>query len=163
MHSEHYGSITPEEVKICISEFKKNTPSGPDLKIQTFHEIAAILNKWWGHSILESVKECRTALILETVEELKNSSNWQPITTGNLCIRLYAKIWDKWLRRKINLNIRQKWFVPVDGCFENVKTLQKLIKNQCLRRKEYNTVFVDLAKAFDTVYHKSIINSLKRR
>ena len=31
MHNEHYGSITPEKVKICISGFKKNAPSGPDL------------------------------------------------------------------------------------------------------------------------------------
>ena len=50
-----------------------------------------------------------------------------------------------------------RWF------FENVKILQQLIKNQCLKRKEYNTVFIDLAKAFDTVYDKSIINSLKRK
>ena len=51
LHSEHYESITPEEVKICMSEFKKDTSSGPDLvtlvdlNILTFHEIAAIVNK----------------------------------------------------------------------------------------------------------------------
>lgn len=51
LHSEHYGSITPEEVKISMSEFKKDTSSGPDLvplidlKLLTFYEIAAIVNK----------------------------------------------------------------------------------------------------------------------
>ena len=65
------------------------------------------------------------------------------------------------LGRNIKLNVRQKGFVPVDGCFENVKTLQQLIKNQHLNGKEYNIIFTDLAKAFDTVSHKSTVNGLK--
>ena len=65
------------------------------------------------------------------------------------------------LRRNIKLDVKQKGFVSVDGCFENIKTLQQLIKNQRLNGKEYNIVFIDFAKAFDTVSHKFTVNDLK--
>lgn len=76
-------------------------------------------------------------------------------------MRLYGKIWDKRLRKKILFDERQKGFVPVDGCFGNVQTLQQMIKSQRQRKKEYNIVFIDLAKAFSTVSHKSITIGLK--
>lgn len=167
LHSELYGSISPEEVKLCISEIERDTSPGPDsitladLKILTSHKIAAILNKLWGHSIPDSAKECRTTLIPKSVEELNNPSNWRPITIGNLFIRLYAKIWNKRLRSNIKLDIRQEGFVPVDRCFENVKILPQLIKHQRLKKKEYNIVFTDLAMVSDTVSHKSIAKGLR--
>ena len=71
-------------------------------------------------------------------------------------MRLYGKIWDKRLRKKILFDERQKGFVSVDGCFGNVQTLQQMIKSQRQRKKEYNIVFIDLAKAFDTISQKSI-------
>ena len=49
--------------------------------------------------------------------------------------------------------------MPVDGCFQNVKIVKQEKKN----RKEYNLVFIDLAKAFDTVSHLSIKKGLKRK
>ena len=46
---------------------------------------------------------------------------------------------------------RQKDFVPDDGCLEKVKILQQVIKLQRNKRTEYNIVFLDLVKEFDTV------------
>ena len=69
LHSEHYGSILHEEVKICILELQKGMSSGPDLitlvdlKMLTSQDIVAIPKKLWGHSIPKSAKECRTTLI----------------------------------------------------------------------------------------------------
>lgn len=51
----------------------------------------------------------------------------------------------------------------MDGCFQNVKILQQIIKQQRKCRKEYNIVFLYLAKAFDTVSHKSIAKRLRRK
>ena len=168
-HSEHYGVITPDEVKNCMSDFNRDTSAGPDnltladLKILTNNEIAIILTKWWRQSIPDSVKQCSTTLIPKTVDELKDPSNWRPITIGNMFIRLYAKIWDKRLRKNIQFDERQKGFVPVDGCYENIKTLQQIIKLRRRNKKEYNIVFLDLVKAFDIVSHKSIKIGLKRK
>lgn len=82
---------------------------------------------------------------------------------GNLYIRVYAKLWDNRIRQNVKLEERQKGFIPVDGCFENVKILQGIIKQQRKRRREYNLVFNDLEKAFDTVSHLSIEKGMRRK
>ena len=78
-------------------------------------------------------------------------------------MRLYTKIWDKRLRAIIILDERQKGFVPVHGCFQNVKILQQVIKQQRRRKKEYNILFLDLAKAFNAISHKAIEKGLIRK
>ena len=78
-------------------------------------------------------------------------------------MRLDAKLWDKCLRKNIKLDERQKGFLPVDGCFENVQILKEVIKQQRKKRREYNLAFKDLAKAFDTVSCKSIEKGLRRK
>lgn len=89
--------------------------------------------------------------------------NWHPITTGNTFMRLYTKTWGKRIWSNVTLDGTQRGFVPVDGCFQNVKILQQIIKQQRKCRKEYNIVFLYLAKAFDTVSHKSIAKRLRRK
>ena len=119
------------------------------------------MNYWWA--IPEKSEECRTTLLPKKDEELEEVGNWRPITVGNLFMRIYAKLWDKRLRSNIKLDERQKRFVPVNGCYENVKILQQMIKKSRNSRREYNLVFIDLAKAFNTVSHKSIEKGLRRK
>ena len=113
-NSEHYGVIIFEEVKNCTADFNRDTSAGPDnltladLKIPTSSEIAIVLTKWWEDCIPSSAKQCRTTFIPKTIDELKDSSNWRPITISNMFMRLYAKIWDKRLRKKILFDDRQK-------------------------------------------------------
>ena len=78
-------------------------------------------------------------------------------------MRLYKKLWEKRLRQNITLDERQKGFVLVDGCFETLKTLKQVIKQQRKHRKEINIVFLDLAKPFNTISHKSIRKGLLRK
>ena len=119
------------------------------------------MNYWWA--IPEKSEECRTTLLPKKDEELEEVGNWRPITVGNLFMRIYAKLWDRRLRSNIKLDERQKRFVPVNGCYENVKILQQMIKKSRNSRREYNLVFIDLAKAFNTVSHKSIEKGLRRK
>ena len=51
----------------------------------------------------------------------------------------------------------------MDGCFENLKTLKQVIKQQRKHRKEISIVFLDLAKPFNTISHKSIRKGLMRK
>ena len=61
-------------------------------------------------------------------EDKANVDNWRPITIGNLILRVYAKCWDIRLRLNVSLNMRQKAFTPVDGCFENIPYFLELVK-----------------------------------
>ena len=71
-------------------------------------------------------------------------------------LRVYAKVWDKRLREVVHISNRQKAFCPVDGCFENVNILKKLMRRARKKRRKFHVVFIDLAKAIDVVLHDSI-------
>ncbi|KHJ39937.1 hypothetical protein D918_10024 [Trichuris suis] len=63
----------------------------------------------------------------------------------------------------VNLNLRQKGFVRgVDGCNTNIRVLQACIQEARWRGTELAIAFLDLAKAFDSVSHNSILRPLKR-
>ena len=164
-----YGRFDKEEVIACLNEFVRTTAAGtdnikvPDMKKLPPGHITAIMNLWWGWKIPKEAEQCRTTLLPKKEENLEDVGNWRPITVGNLFMRLYAKLWNKRLRKNTELDEWQKGFVPVDGCFENVKILQEAIKQQKQKKREYNIVFVDLAKAFDTVSHRSIEKGLRRK
>ena len=168
-HDMCYGQFTTEEVKKSLKERKRNSAAGIDgittidIKWVPVGHITTIMNYWWGWVISSEAEQCRTTLLPKKDKNLDEVGNWRPTTVRNRFMRLYAKLWDKRLRKNIILDERQKGFVPVDGCYENVKILQQVIKQQRRKRKEYNIVFLDLAKAFDTVSHSSIKKGLKRK
>ncbi|GCC43740.1 hypothetical protein chiPu_0027939, partial [Chiloscyllium punctatum] len=63
----------------------------------------------------------------------------------------------------VNINPRQKGFLAsTPSCNENIPILQNIIKGSEKNRKELAVVFVYLAKAFDSVSHKLLTDSLKR-
>ncbi|NXI01725.1 POLR protein, partial [Pachycephala philippinensis] len=61
------------------------------------------------------------------------------------------------------INPRQRGFISASGCSENLKLLQLLV--QCAKRehRDLGVMFVDIAKAFDTVSHQHIIAGLTQR
>ncbi|KAG6931535.1 hypothetical protein G0U57_001390, partial [Chelydra serpentina] len=57
---------------------------------------------------------------------------------------------------------RQKGFIAAPGCEENITILNNLIKGAKKNSDEIAIVFIDLAKAFDSVGHGHILAGLKR-
>ena len=163
-----YGAFRVEEVAQAIKSTKSDTARGIDgmsieaVKSLGSENVTAIMNLWWADGIPDAAKTCRTTLIPKEGERRDDVNGWRPITIGTLLARLYAKVWDRRLRKLVKLDVRQQGFVPVDGCYNNVKLLQHAIKQRRKSRKEINVVFLDLAKAFDTVSHDSIFNALRR-
>ena len=164
-NSSQYDRIGETEVRTCRGEMNRKTASGLDLagiaelNQLTDKQISMIFNRWWGLVIPDTAKECKTTLLPKTIEDREDVGNWRPITIGNVLMRLYAKVWDKRLRDNIKLDDRQKGSVPVHGCYENVK----IMKQQRKRRREYNIVFLDLVKPFDSVSHQSLRNGLRKK
>ncbi|NWW39995.1 POLR protein, partial [Panurus biarmicus] len=61
------------------------------------------------------------------------------------------------------LNPRQKGFIRAAGCSENLKLLQTIIRSAKKEHRPLGVVFVDIAKAFDTVSHQHILHALRER
>ena len=163
-----YGGFKLQEIKDAIKDTKVDTAAGPDgwkvsmVKLLDPNLICQLFNKWYVEGVPRELKEC-WSLLLHKSDDRELVNNYRPLTIGSILIRLYAKIWDKRMRAYVDINPRQKAFVPVDGCFENVNILKYAIKQQRKKRREINIVFLDLAKAFDTVTHKTIIKALRRQ
>ncbi|NXY64056.1 POLR protein, partial [Callaeas wilsoni] len=67
------------------------------------------------------------------------------------------------LTKACPINPRQKGFIRAVGCSENLKLIQLLLKKAKKEHKDIAVVFVDIAKAFDTVSHQHISMGLKQR
>ncbi|NXE70981.1 PO21 protein, partial [Calcarius ornatus] len=61
------------------------------------------------------------------------------------------------------INPRQRGFICASGCAENLKLLQLVVKTAKREHKHLGVVFVDIAKAFDTVCHQHVLESLVQR
>ena len=163
-----YGSFRLQEVQDAIKDTKVDTAAGPDgwkismVKLLDPNLICQLFNKWYVEGVPRELKEC-WSLLLHKSDDREVVDNYRPLTIGSILIRLFAKIWDKRLRVYVDINPRQKAFVPLDGCFENVNILKYAIKQQRKTKRELNVVLLDLAKAFDTVTHMTIIKALRRQ
>ncbi|NXE44920.1 PO21 protein, partial [Casuarius casuarius] len=67
------------------------------------------------------------------------------------------------LRRACPINSRQRGFIAAPDCVENLKLLRMLIKYAKKEHKSLGVVFVDLAKAFDSVHHQHIFQVLRQK
>ncbi|NXD02691.1 POLR protein, partial [Certhia familiaris] len=67
------------------------------------------------------------------------------------------------LTKACPLNPRQKGFINAAGCSENLKLLQTIIRTAKNEHRPLGVVFVDIAKAFDTVSHQHILYGLQQR
>ncbi|NXT92799.1 POLR protein, partial [Anhinga rufa] len=67
------------------------------------------------------------------------------------------------LNKACPINPRQRGFVRSARCSENLKLLQLLIHNAKREHRPLGILFVDLAKAFDTISHLHIISAPKQK
>ncbi|NXI06521.1 PO21 protein, partial [Pachycephala philippinensis] len=65
------------------------------------------------------------------------------------------------LTKACPINLRQRGFLRVAGCSENLKLLQLLIRNPKEELRELAIVFVDIV--FDAVSHHHILRGLKQK
>ena len=161
--------IGPEEVSAVIDSLQPSA-CGPDgqsvieLKKVGAHALSLLFSCWlMARKTPHWTKRCRTILLPKTSVRTEEVGNWRPITIGPHLIRLYTKILARRLQGVVNLNPMQKAFREVDGCAEHIALLHGLIRDARERSRSIFVVFLDLAKAFDTVHHELVTRALRRQ
>ncbi|KAJ1149032.1 hypothetical protein NDU88_001853 [Pleurodeles waltl] len=166
--------ISLREVTRAFEESNLNKAVGPDniglndlFKVHNKEPrmLPKILSTWLNMRMVpDCIKRNRSILIPKNlpIEELDKISNWRPITIGTAFMKLFTKILTKRLDFFVNLNTRQKGFMKVRGCLENLTLLQNIIKGARKTKHSLAVVFIDISKAFDSVSHGHIIRSLER-
>uniref|UniRef100_A0A8C0TZ11 Reverse transcriptase n=1 Tax=Cyanistes caeruleus TaxID=156563 RepID=A0A8C0TZ11_CYACU len=166
--------ITAKEIDKNIKEMAKTSAPGPDdITLEDlckadpkFSLLTEIFNLWLiSGTVPDQMKNCRTVLLPKSdrPDRLKDINNWRPITIGSTVLRLFSRVLTARLSKACPINPRQKGFTRAPGCSENLQLLQLLLKTAKREHNEIAVVFVDIAKAFDTVSHQHIIEGLRQR
>lgn len=157
--------VNPAEIKLALPEM--TTSPGPDgitarqlramprgilVRIFNIFLLCGKMPKW----LLES----RTILIPKK-ENATEPGEFRPITVSSVITRTFHRILANRLSRAISLDPRQKAFVPVDGCAENAFLLDMVLRHHRQAFKPLYLASIDIAKAFDSVTHNTISDTMK--
>ncbi|KAL6470527.1 hypothetical protein MHYP_G00216540 [Metynnis hypsauchen] len=173
--NEHFMKpITSREILDTLKSIRADTALGPDrigkrallnwdpngLKLER------ILNTWWFTGVIpQCLKRCRTVLLPKSKDEslLADVHNWRPITIRSGILKLYSRILTARLAEACPLHDRQRGFIHAPGCAENVEILRCVMRRSGIDKRALAVVFVDFAKAFDSVLHEHILDVLRQR
>ncbi len=167
----NFQLVSPADVLDAWRALKPKAAPGPDgvrlseiRKLDPGGEAFAILYTVWHVSkhVPVGIKECRTILLPKGGDPgvLKN---WRPITIGSWVLRVYSRIVARNLERGTTLHQQQRGFLAgTNGCFENLWLWQKVMKACKSRKGALGCALLDVAKAFDSVAHKHVLEALER-
>lgn len=156
--------ITAEEIKGSFP--KLTTCPGPDgissrqLRAVPPNVLIRIFNLFLLCGRLpEHLLKAKTTLIPKK-DGAERPEDYRPITVQSVITRAFHKILATRLTNTIALDPRQKAFLPTDGCAENIFCLDMILKYHRQNFKPLYMASIDIAKAFDSVSHKSIRDTL---
>ena len=93
--------------------------------------------------------------------EAKQPGEYRQIAVASIVARLFHRVLA--LRcEEIPLSQMQKAFRRGDGLGHNVWTLRSILHERTQRRKPICVTFIDVAKAFDSVSHDSMVAAVRR-
>ncbi|KAJ3605135.1 hypothetical protein NHX12_027185 [Muraenolepis orangiensis] len=166
--------ISEKEVILARKLIKNDSAPGPDGVVKTDlikwdpsgKLLAWIFNGFMvNQKIPDILKSNRTTLIPKDkeAEALKDVTNWRPITIGPMVLRLFSAIISKRLTKACPINVRQKGFTNAPGCSENLLLVEGVRERSIKTRAPLAMVFIDLAKAFDSISHVHLRQTLVNR
>ena len=172
-NSIYLSEVTIPEVEEAIKELKNNKLPGIDnIKSETIKKISALIVKPLAHLINMTIKQGKVPSVFKVgiIKPLYKSgvkdevSNYRPITL----ISNFAKIFEKIIKKRL-VSFLNKYKIISDrqyGFRENRSTqdaicdLTSKIYESLDKSEPVLAVFVDLAKAFDTVCHTKLLQKL---
>nr|AFO19997.1 R2 protein [Lepidurus couesii] len=112
-----------------------------------------------SENLPNSFKMHKTVLIPK-IDDPKSPGDFRPITISPVLARLLNKILAARLSKLVPISQRQKAFLPVDGCGENIFLLDYILRSSKKSSKSVAMAVLDVKKAFDSVSHHSILRAL---
>ena len=117
--------------------------------------LACRFNVWLLTGIApEAFRHGVTVLIPKTSEGAE-PRDYRPITLGPVLCRVFHRILAERIERHYRICGTQKAFRKGDGIGENTYLLRNVIADRKARNQSTNVAFLDVSKAFDSVYTRS--------
>lgn len=157
--------IYPDEVKAAFPA--NSTCPGPDgLTIRQLKAIPlGVITRVFNIFLLcgkvpTHLLKSKTTLIPKK-DGAKGPEDFRPITVSSVLTRTFHKILAGRMTKAIKFDERQKAFLPKDGCAENIFNLDVILRYHRQHFKPMYIASMDIAKAFDSVSHKTIRDTIE--
>lgn len=159
-----WAPITREEVMSC--ELGASSAAGLDgITVVNWIAMDIRLRTLFLNMILmkgrldDDLKIARTVLIPKGNGEI-TPENTRPLSITSVVVRHLHKILARRLKLHHTFSDSQKAFIDCDGTQENLTILNTLLTDARTKLKSIHIATLDLRKAFDSVSHKTIIDSI---
>ncbi|CAL7932882.1 unnamed protein product [Xylocopa violacea] len=163
-HDELWKPITPEEIERAY--LRSGAAAGPDgvsprlLRSVPKIVLLKILNLFLLVGKVPSfLLESRTSFIAKKANA-SEPGDFRPIAVSSVITRCFHKILANRLSKKLPFDDRQRGFRSADGCSENVFLLDMTLRYHHQRFKSLFLSSIDIAKAFDSISHRAIVDTL---
>ena len=170
-------TLTDEDEILYFIKLSKTAKSpGPDEipNIVLKHlpkSMLKLMNKIFNACIQQCYfpKDFRHAIVVPVPKPGKDArcpSNYRPISLLSNVSKIFEKIVKKriedHLERRQILPNKQYGFRQEHSCIHQVKRVINIIKNNKERRKSTGILFLDLQKAFDTIWHDGLVSKMHK-
>ena len=156
--------IEPAEIKAAFAEM--TTAPGPDglsarqLRAVPMNVLTGVMNLLLLCGRLpRRLLESRTTLIPKK-DGASTPGDFRPITVSSVLTRAYHKVLANRLTKSVNFDRRQRAFLPIDGTAESIFDLDMILRYHRQNFKPLYMASIDVAKAFDSVTHNTIRDTL---
>lgn len=159
-----WASVSIDEVKAC--ELDLESSAGPDgitvanwrgvcLKVRALFYNLVLVNG----SLDNELKRARTVLIPKGYGNIK-AGDTRPLSITSVVVRQLHKIFAKRFKTLHCFDPCQRAFIDCDGTVENLSVISTILADSRMSRREVHIATLDLRKAFDSVSHKTIIDTI---
>ena len=163
------AEITNDEVKDALGRIKNNTTPGPDQvnKSKVFSSgidpITKLLNVFLSKSRIPKSSKRSTMFLIPKSDNAVAPSDHRPISVGDLVKRILCSILMARTPETLEFKHGQRGFKRgEEGVFLNLKILQQVIVENIRHFQTMSYCFLDITKAFDSVYHSELIKVLAK-
>ena len=167
-------AFDPQEVEEILRTLKTDKASGPDglsnrILKELSHELSSPLCSLFNKSLslgkFPSPYKDANVTPVHKKGDLSLVSNYRPISLLNSVAKLFEKLVFKYLYNHLQdnnmLSSLQSGFIPGDSTVNQLAYLYHIFTKTLDAGKEVRTVFYDISKAFDRVWHEGLIYKLK--
>lgn len=109
----------------------------------------------------KEMKVSRTVFLPKIKGGSKDPGDFRPLTICSVILREFNKILAKRLTTCHIYDERQTAYLPIDGVGINVSVLTAVLSESRRQRKELHLAILDLIKAFNSVYHTALLDTVQ--
>ena len=143
---------------ISYSMIKQFPPATKEIILKFFNTL------WQNGYVLESWKKAQVSAIPKPGKPSKDPSSYRPISLtphiSKIYERLIANRLDYFIEKKNIIPLCQSGFRRGRSCIENLTKISAHVKKAMMQRRPVMAAFFDIKRAFDTVWHRGLLNKL---